>query len=286
MTASQYYSFLTGGIGLLCIFALAITWLLWRDADARKEAKQSALEGVASEFRIALQRMVAELSDVAHGVNLSANALLPIVHPQLDGVNAALIKTDRNALAVIGATYQELASRKLELRAALGQGQDHSQALANAIQAAIDGITTLYMWEEHDGARPNQARTTRSWDVRDWMKGHGFPAAAFPGMHLRDEVVERLRSYGMMLTPKPLTHTASEYWAMQYDRKADTNAPFWKRSQPVEQEVVETAEAVQAIDDVEGPQDLTAGTQKPEGRSFFSLGRKQAAPPPAGDPAD
>jgi len=67
--------------------------------------------------------------------------------------------------------------------------------------------------------------------VRDWMKRHGFRADALPGLHLRDEVVERLRSYGMTLTPKPLTYTASQYYAKLYDRKADPNAPFWKRKQ-------------------------------------------------------
>ncbi|MEL6210516.1 MAG: hypothetical protein AAFR44_10130, partial [Pseudomonadota bacterium] len=108
----------------------------------------------------------------------------------------------------------------------LHQGQDISETLATAMDGAIDGIATLYMWEEHDGARPNEAQSTRSWDVRDWMKGHGFNAAAFPGMHLRDEVVERLRDYGLELTPKPLTHTAHEYYSMQYDRKADPRAPF------------------------------------------------------------
>ena len=48
----------------------------------------------------------------------------------------------------------------------------------------------------------------RSWDVRKWMKAHGFRGDAYPGMHIRDEVVERLRQYGLNLTPKPLTMTA------------------------------------------------------------------------------
>ena len=64
----------------------------------------------------------------------------------------------------------------------------------------------------------------RSWDVRDWMKAHGFKADAFPGMHLRDELVERLRMYGLELTPRPLTHTAWEYYNMSYDRHAERNA--------------------------------------------------------------
>jgi hypothetical protein len=83
----------------------------------------------------------------------------------------------------------------------------------------------------------------RSWDVRDWMKGHGFQAEAFPNMHLRDEVVERLRMYGLELTPKPLTHTAWEYYNMQYDRHADRRAPMGRRREKkVEAGEVETGE--------------------------------------------
>jgi len=48
-------------------------------------------------------------------------------------------------------------------------------------------------------------------------------------MYLRDEVVERLRTYGLNLTPQPLTHTAHEYYNMQYDRHADTRGPLGKR---------------------------------------------------------
>lgn len=248
MTESQFYSFLTGGIVLVCVIGLAIAWLLWRDSDERRDAAHSALSGVAHEFRINLQRMVAELSGLANGSITGANGILPMVHPQLDGVNASLIKTDRNALAVIGAAYQELVARKLELRTALHQGQDISETLATAMDGAIDGIATLYMWEEHDGARPNEAQSTRSWDVRDWMKGHGFNAAAFPGMHLRDEVVERLRDYGLELTPKPLTHTAHEYYSMQYDRSADPRGVFGRRRTPKETPV-EVNEAEYAPED-------------------------------------
>ena len=43
-------------------------------------------------------------------------------------------------------------------------------------------------------------------------------------------MVERLRQYGMHLTPRPLTHTAHEYYSLRYDRKADPHGPMWRRS--------------------------------------------------------
>ncbi len=98
-----------------------------------------------------------------------------------------------------------------------------------AITAMISALGTLYLWEEHKGHAPDVARSTRTWDVRDWMKKHKFNATALPGLHLRDAVVESLRNFGMTLTPKPLTHTANEYYAMRYDRMADPRGPFGRR---------------------------------------------------------
>jgi hypothetical protein len=140
-----------------------------------------------------------------------------------------MIRANRNALAVIVNTYQELEARKMALRAALAQGRDPVDSLDDAMDATINGIATLYMWEVHGGARPSEVGRVRSWDVRDWMKGHNFSQNSLPGMYLRDEVVERLRAYGLHLTPRPLTHSAAEYYAMQYDRKADIHAPFGRR---------------------------------------------------------
>ena len=143
-----------------------------------------------------------------------------------------MIRANRNAIAVLGATYQELEARKMSLRATLAQGRDPSTSLDDAMDAVINGIATLYMWEVHGGARPSDAGVVRSWHVRSWMKGHGFSQGALPGMYLRDEVVERLRTYGLNLTPQPLTHTAHEYYNMQYDRHADTRGPLGKRKLP------------------------------------------------------
>ncbi len=230
MSVSDFYTFLTGGLGLLIALLVIVAWTLWRmHADARA-GRASALSGVGHELRINLQRMVSELAQVAANRTVGPDVLLPIRHPQLDGVNSSLINTNRNGIAILGSTYQELESRKLSLRAMLAQGREPGATLDDAMDAAINGIAALYIWEVHAGARPDEVGRVRSWDVRDWMKGHRFKADAFPGMHLRDEVVERLRVYGLTLTPRPLTHTAYEYYSMHYDRMADKRAPFGQRS--------------------------------------------------------
>ncbi|MEO1100468.1 MAG: hypothetical protein AAFW65_01340 [Pseudomonadota bacterium] len=261
MTASQYYSFLTGGLALLCTIGLLVAWLLWRERETRQDAIKSALSGIAPEFRLNLERMVKELSALANGRTQSASSILPIAHPQLNGVNANLIKTDRTALAAMGAAYQALASTKLELKDALGRGAESKDTQAEAIDAAIDAFATLYLWEEHRGVKAPQARSTRSWHVRDWMKAHRFPVDAFPDMHLRDEVVERLRTRGMTLTPRPLTHTAHEYYAMQYDRQADPRTPFgWRRKAKAEPDA-ETDEALEDAPEIEAEPDAEASDE-------------------------
>ncbi len=229
MSESNFYTFLTGGIGLLLVVALLIAWLLWRLVDQAEDGRRSALDGVSHELRINLQRMVNELSQIAQNPAAGPDALLPIRHPQLDSVHAALIPANRNALAVMGATYQELEQRKLNLRAQLSLSRDPRLALDDAMDATIDGIATLYMWEMHQGARPSETGRVRSWEVRKWMKAHGFRGDAYPNIHIRDEVVERLRQYGLHLTPRPLTMTAYEYYSMRYDRHADRRGPMGRR---------------------------------------------------------
>ncbi len=233
MSVSDFYTFLTGGIGLLIALLVIVAWTLWRMHGDARAGRASALSGVSHELRINLQRMVSELAQVAGNKSVGPDVLLPIRHPQLDGVSASQINTNRNGIAILGSTYQELESRKLSLRAMLAQGRDPGTTLDDAMDAAINGIAALYIWEVHDGARPSEVGRVRSWDVRDWMKDHRFKADAFPGMHLRDEVVERLRTYGLTLTPRPLTHTAYEYYGMHYDRMADTRAPLGRRKQKV-----------------------------------------------------
>lgn len=220
MSDAQFQTFLTGGLGLLLALMTLVAWHLGRMREDARAGRLSALGGISHEMRINLQRMVSELSQVATHAGAGPDVLLPIRHPQLDGVNRAMINANRNGIAVLGVTYQELEARKLSLRAQLAQGNAPGAVLDDAMDAAINGIAALYLWEVHDGALPAEIGRVRSWDVRGWMKGHGFQAEAFPNMHLRDEVVERLRMYGLQLTPKPLTHTAWEYYNMQYDRRA------------------------------------------------------------------
>lgn len=229
MSDANFYTFLTGGLGLLVALITLVAWHLWRMREDARAGRASALEGVAHELRINLQRMVAELSQVSTNPGAGPDVLLPIRHPQLDGVNSSLITANRNGIAVLGSTYQELEARKLGLRAVLAQGREPGTTLDDAMEATFNGIAALYIWEVHKGARPNEIGAVRSWSVRDWMKNNGFRCDVFPGMHLRDEVVERLRLSGVTLTPRPLTHTAWEYYSMQYDRYADARGPLGRR---------------------------------------------------------
>ncbi|MEM7766838.1 MAG: hypothetical protein AAF253_05040 [Pseudomonadota bacterium] len=215
-------------LALVALVAAAVTvaWIMYLDRDERQEVARSALAGVGHELRLTIQRFMAELSPLARGEQAAAGDLMPIHHPQMDAIFAHAIAANRNALSVFGATYLTLESRKLDLKSALAKGTGAKPEIDASIDTIIDAIVTLYLWEEHGGARPVEAEPTRSWLVRDWMKRHNFRTDAFPNMHLRDEVVDRLRQYGMTLTPAPLTHTAHEYYSMQYDRKADPRAPF------------------------------------------------------------
>lgn len=237
MTDAQFYTFISGGLALLIAAAMLIAWQLWMIRDDERDGAMSALDGVSHEMRINLQRMVSELGRLSAAPDTHPDALLPIKHPQLDGVHGSQIRANRNALAVISATYLELIQRKNAIRRALSDRYDIAPSLDDAMDATIDGIASLYMWEVHGGARPNDVGRVRTWSVRSWMKGHGFRQDAFPGMFLRDEVVERLRAYGLGLTPRPLTHTAAEYYAMQYDRYADERGPFGRRRKTAENEV-------------------------------------------------
>lgn len=262
MSEAQFYTFLTGGLALAIALLTLVAWNLWRMREEASAGRASALAGVAHELRINLQRMISELSQVAHHPGVGPDVLLPIRSPQLNGVNRSLINTNRNGIAVLGSTYQEMEARKLGLRAVLAQGRAPETELDDAMDAAINGIAALYIWEVHKGALPAEIGRVRSWSVRDWMKAKNFRADAFPGMHLRDEVVERLRLYGLELTPRPLTMTAWEYYSMQYDRHADERGPLGRRR-------AEKAEK-----------------EKPEGKGgLFGFGRKKDEDAPVEDEA-
>lgn len=267
MSEAQFYTFLTGGLGLLLAVMTLVAWHLWRMREDSRAGRLSALEGVSHEMRINLQRVISELSQVAANPGVGPDVLLPIRHPQLDGVNHALINTNRHGLAVVGVTYQELEARKLSLRAQLAQGREPGAVLDDAMDAAINGVAALYLWEVHKGALPKDIGRVRSWDVRDWMKDHAFKADAFPSMHLRDEVVERLRMYGLELTPRPLTHTAWEYYSMHYDRHADAHGPLGRRRAKKEDAPAEADAA---------PEAFAEEDTRPK-RGLFGFGRKAEA---------
>lgn len=250
MSEATFQTFLTSGLFVLTASIGYLAWSAWRWLDRARDMEKAALVGVGYELRMNLMRMIRELAGVADGSVQSEIQLVPVVHPQLDGILARPNEADRESLTMMRGNYNELNAHKQTLRAALS-GQGDIVAAANvAVDAVIGSIATLYLWEEHQGAAPKNARSTRSWHVRDWMKANEFRADLLPGLHLRDAVVERLRTLGMTLTPQPLTYTASEFYAMQYDRKADRNAPFWKRkAKPVP--VVEDAAEADAAEEIE-----------------------------------
>lgn len=248
MSNATFETFLVSGLLVLIAAVGFLAWSAWRWVDRERDMEKRALTGVSHELRHNLKRMMKELAGVADGTVRSDIEIVPVIHPQLDALLSRPNEADRRGLTIIRGNYNELSAHKNSLRAALAQQKDIETPANVAADAVIGAISTLYLWEEHKGRPPETAQSTRSWDVRDWMKANAFHADLLPGLHLRDQVVERLRTDGMALTPRPLTYTASEYFAMQYDRKADRNAPFWKRKKkPVEDEAAVEAE-VEAVD--------------------------------------
>lgn len=229
MSDATFQTFLTSGLLILIASIGYLAWSAWRWVDRARDMEKLALAGIGYELRMNLMRMMSELSGVADGSVSSEIQLVPVVHTQLDGLLSRPNEADRESLTLMRGNYNELSAHKQSLRAALSQQADLTGPSTVAVDAVIGSIATLYLWEEHKGRSPKAAHSTRSWHVRDWMKANDFKSDLLPDLHLRDEVVDRLRALGMTLTPKPLTHTASEYYAMKYDRKADPNAPFWKR---------------------------------------------------------
>ena len=230
MSDSTFQTFLVGGLLVLIGAVVFMAWSAWRWVDRERDMEKLTLTGVGHEFQFNIKRMIAEMGEIGSG----SPALLPITHPQLDSILARPSEADPRAMTRIRGLYDDLGAGKMALRAAMAQLQDVTPAYQNASAVIVEAVASLYLWEKHKGRPPEEAHTTRSWHVRDWMKGYGFESNLLSGLHLRDAVVERLRTAGMSLTPKPLNYTASEYYAKLYDRKSDPQAPFWKRKQKLE----------------------------------------------------
>ncbi|MEL6862294.1 MAG: hypothetical protein AAGL11_10670 [Pseudomonadota bacterium] len=229
MSDATFQTFLTSGLWVLTAAMGYLAWTAWRWMDRLRDTEKVALAGIGHELEANLKRMMKELAGVADGSVHSDVQLVPVVHSQLDSFLARPTEVDRKSLTMMRDNYNALGAHKNSMREAFRQGSDISIPANVAVDAVISSIATLYLWTVHKGQMPDQAPSTRSWHVRDWMKANQFRSDLLPGLHLRDAVVERLRELGMTLTPRPLSHTASEFYAMQYDRKADPNAPFWKR---------------------------------------------------------
>lgn len=244
MSDATFQTFLSFGLFVLTAAIGYLAWSAWRWMDRIGDAEKTALHGIGYELEANLKRMMKELAGIADGSVSSEIQLVPVVHAQLDAFLARPTEADRKSLTMMRDNYNELAAHKNSLRAALREQGDVVGPANVAVDAVISSIATLYLWTDHKGRMPADAHSTRSWDVRDWMKANRFDADSLPGLHLRDAVVERLRTLGMTLTPRPLTHTAHEFYSMQYDRKADPNAPFWKRKKKPAPEAEDTSEEV------------------------------------------
>ena len=254
MSNTTFETFLVSGLLILIIAIGYLAWSAWRWVDRERDMEKRSLDGIRHEMRLNLKRLLDELRGVFDGTLQSEIDIIPVIHPQLDALLTRPNEADRRGLTIIRGNYNELSAHKQSLQRALAGSGSVELPANRAVRALIGSIATLYLWEEHKGRSPEHARSTRTWDVRDWMKASPFKAHALPGLHLRDEVVAYLRAEGMTLTPKPLTHTAHEFYSMQYDRKADPNAPFWKRKP--KKEVVE-----EAAEDAEAPVVETAHEQ-------------------------
>lgn len=232
MSDVYYQNFLTSGLVVLIGAVVMIAWSIWRLVDRQRDMEQFALDGIAYEQSAVLLRVLNDMAVLKLGEALTAQDLIPLRHPQFDALLAGPVEIDRRPLTDLQANYEQLDQGLQLVRTALAQGKDVAPHVDRTVDAAIEGLTLLYLWDVYNGKAAHEAPSTRSWHVRDWMKATKFHANMVPGLHLRDEVVERLRVNGMTLTPKPLDHTAHEYFSKRYDRKADPNAPFWKRRQP------------------------------------------------------
>jgi len=180
MTGTYFETFLVGGLGLLVAAVLAIAWLLWRQDDTRREAIKLSLEGIGHEFRFNMFQTVQEISDLEAGEIKRAGDLPELAHPQLDAVLAETMAVDKRALAALQATYQSIEASKRKVRLALSEDRTVDEALTGAKAAAVDGISTLYLWEAHEGRAPQHARSTRSWWVRPVSGCSSTQAARFP----------------------------------------------------------------------------------------------------------
>lgn len=235
MSDATFQTFLVGGLLVLIGAVTFLAWSVWRWVDRERDMERHAISGIGHELMFNIKRMIAELAALPNGDAV----FLPVSHPQLEALLTRPNGMDRRAVTHIRGLYDDLNAGKMAVRAKIAQKQDVEPAYHGACRTVVTAIARLYLWEQHKGRPPAEAHSTRSWHVRDWMKANGFAADLLPGLHLRDAVVEELRGSGMALTPKPLDHTASEYYAKLYDRKSDPHAPFWKRSKPSEATTIE-----------------------------------------------
>ena len=271
MVGAQYETFLVSGLLVLIGALLFVAWSVWRLVERGREIEMASFAGVGYELHRNLVGFLGELSQLATGDKPIYPALLPLSHPQLDALQSKPNATDRKALSRLQGTYDAMAMHKQALTVLLGERQPTEGVERAAAETLIRGLAELYLWQAHAAKPAHLARATRSWHVRDWMKTNGFADAhILPSVHLRDAVVQHLRDAGMSLSPKPLDHTASEYFAKRYDRKADPNAPFWRRRLPATTETSQPepesagSDSEVSVEPTQPPQTAPPVTVEPE----------------------
>ena len=230
MIDTQYETYLTGGLVVLTMTTGFAAWTLWRWQASLREATMLSLQGVGYEFHHNLLCFWTELTQLAGNTFPQTCPLRPLSHPQLDNLMMSPGPADRQALTRLRGHYDTLSVYKQAMQHGASVTEADPQLKQAAIQALIEAVATLYLWQHASGKTADQAPGVRSWHVRSWMKHIGFQQAdALPGLHIRDAVVACLRQQGMRLTPRPLSLTASEYYARKYHRHADPHGPFGRR---------------------------------------------------------
>lgn len=212
MNATNSETMIVSGVGLLVLLALVVGFVLWRVRQGRKDPNETAFKLVGDEFRFILHQAIGEVRDLEQGRIQQPDGLATIKHPQFNGLSRDAEHSRKRPVDGLHAAYQNIEASKEEVRAALSGNGDRSAAVDGYKQSAIGAIAALYLWEKQGGQSPENAPSTRSAFVRDWMKENDISQALIPGIALRDEAVEYLRQSGMTLTPKPKSMTAYEYY--------------------------------------------------------------------------
>ena len=248
-------TFLVGGLGLLVVTTLMIAWLLWQERRARKMSIGVALAGVGYEFVHNLHQVLVEIARLKAGVPGSVQGLVPLAHPQLDGVIAHPMATDKRALSGVHSAYRSLEVYRMRIRERAAHGRNATGAIDELTDSAVHAIATAYLWDRHGGRLPRKARSPRASAVHRWLTSHGFAREAVEGRDLHDAVIRALQDGGTALKPRPISMPALD---------EDTSPPPEAAS---EEEARDAAgEGNAEVEDGAADPDVDSGAQKGGGQ--------------------